>query len=50
MGIPDGAPVKEQPNGFLWLAAFLVTMVLLMVGGYIVGWVANAFICRFIFR
>ena len=50
MDIPDGAPVKEQPNGLLWLALFLVSMLFLMVLGYVLGWVANACICRFIFR
>ena len=48
MGIPEGAPVKEHPNGLLWLAIFLVAMVFLMVFGYVLGWAANACICRFV--
>ncbi|HTM10352.1 MAG TPA: hypothetical protein VL754_18345, partial [Verrucomicrobiae bacterium] len=43
-------PVKSQSNGFLWLVMFLATMIVLMVSGYLVGWVLNAFICQYIFR
>lgn len=35
LGIPHGAPVKEQPNGLLWFVIFLVVMLLLMAIGYL---------------
>ena len=47
MGIPDGSAVKDHPNAVLWTVTFLVAMVLLMASGYVIGWVANALICRF---
>ncbi|QLG88022.1 hypothetical protein HQ393_06970 [Chitinibacter bivalviorum] len=50
MGIPGGAPVKEQPNGLLWLIAFIFIMVALMLMGYALGWLLNALIARYIFR
>ncbi|MGX0134948.1 hypothetical protein ACUXG4_003190 [Cupriavidus metallidurans] len=50
MGIPHGAPVKGQPNGWLWLTLFLATMVTLMLAGAALGWLANALIARVVFR
>jgi hypothetical protein len=47
-GIPAHAPVKEQPNGPLWILIFIVTMAPCMIGGYLIGWVGNALICRYI--
>ena len=46
LGIPEGAPVKDQPNGLLWIVVFLSTMVALMILGYLIGWVLNAAITR----
>lgn len=49
-GIPHNAPVKDQPNGLLWLVVFLAIMVLLMLVGYLLGWVLNALVMRIVFR
>jgi hypothetical protein len=48
LGIPPNSPVKSHPNGVLWITVFLSVMVLLMVAGYLIGWVANALISRHI--
>ncbi|MGN8062495.1 hypothetical protein ACTJK4_12620 [Ralstonia sp. 22111] len=50
MGIPHGAPIKEQANGWLWVTLFLATMVVLMLAGATLGWLANALIARVVFR
>ena len=42
LGIPPDSPVKEHPNGTLWFALFLGAMLLFMLLGYALGWVANA--------
>lgn len=34
----------------MWLALLLTGMVALMVGGYLLGWLLDALICRVIFR
>ncbi len=46
LGIPENVPVKDQPNGMLWLILFLVAMVILMIAGYLFGWVLNAIALR----
>jgi len=48
-GIPDGVPVKDQENGWLWLTIVLSIMVVLMITGYLLGFVLNAIILRFAF-
>jgi len=50
LGIPDNAPVKDQPNGLLWLILFLLAMVILMIAGYLVGWVLNAIVLFVFFK
>ena len=48
LGIPIDAPVKDQSNAGWLLGLFLVFMVLLMISGVIIGWLANAIIaCTF---
>ena len=49
-GIPENAPVIEQSNGMLWLILFLVSMVILMITGYLLGWVLNAMILVYAFK
>lgn len=46
LGIPEGAPIKNHPNGIIWMAIFLVVMLTLMISGYILGWFLNAMIAR----
>jgi hypothetical protein len=48
-GIPHGAPVKSQVNGWLWVAVIIFTMVAGMVLGYLIGWIFNALISRYVF-
>ena len=50
LGIPENAPVKDDPNGILWLVLFLVAMVILMILGYLLGWVLNAIALRHLFK
>jgi hypothetical protein len=50
LGIPDDSAVKDQPNGILWLAIFLISMVFLMIVGYLFGWFLNAIILRVVFN
>jgi hypothetical protein len=47
LGIPDDAPVRDQPFGFLWLVLFLTTMPMFMFAGMVFGFVMNALILRF---
>ena len=47
LGIPDNVPVKDQPNGWLWIVLFLAVMEMLLVGGFLLGFVLNALILRF---
>jgi hypothetical protein len=48
LGIPPNSPIRPHPNGGIWFGVFLVTMVVLMVLGYTIGWVANALISRYV--
>lgn len=50
LGIPDNVPVKDQPNGVLWLILFLVAAIILMIAGYLIGWVLNAIVLRIFFK
>src|SRR5262249_4147952 len=49
LSIPHNAPIRDQPNGTLWLVVFLVVMVLGMIAGYALGWILNACIARYMF-
>jgi hypothetical protein len=46
LGIPENAPVRDQPYGFVWLVLLLATMWGLMFVGFCVGSVLNALILR----
>jgi hypothetical protein len=46
IGIPEGAPVKDHPNGIIWIVIFLIVMLALMISGYLLGWFLNAMIAR----
>jgi len=48
LGIPPHSPVKNHPNGMLYLVVFLGVMVIAMLLGYVLGWLANAAVasCR----
>lgn len=46
LGIPDNAPIKDPPIFLLFIIMALVAMVLLMIAGYLVGWVLNAIVLR----
>ena len=48
LGIPVDAPVRDHDNGLLWAAVLLVAMVCLMAAGYLLGWLINALIARYI--
>lgn len=48
LGIPPNFSVKDHPNGLLWLATFLCVFVVGVVGGYLLGWVLNAAIARYL--
>ena len=50
LGIPDGAPVRDQPNGLLWLILLLSSFVIFMLAGYFLGWVLNGIILLLVFR
>jgi hypothetical protein len=44
LGIPEDAPVKDRPYGWLWVAAFLVEMGLMQFAGFITGRLLSAWI------
>jgi len=50
MGIAQDAPIRSQPNAGWWIAIFLGSMVLGMVVGYLLGWLCNAAIARYVLR
>jgi hypothetical protein len=33
LGVPSGAPVKDHPNGLVWITIFLTAMVVMMIKG-----------------
>ena len=49
LGLPPNTPVRGHPNGTTWIVLFLVVMVTLMLLGYAVGWLVNAFLARYVF-
>ncbi len=48
-GIPADSAVRDHPDGSAWIAIMLVAMIVLMLLGYALGWVANAAISRVVF-
>ena len=48
LGIPHNAPIKNHPNGVIWIAVFLSVMVFLVILGYLLGWLANGLISRYV--
>jgi hypothetical protein len=46
MGIPDHAPVRAQPLGWLWFGVMLVMMEVFLVGGALCGFLVNVAILR----
>lgn len=46
LGVAPNSPVKALGNGLIWLALFLVTMVVLMLIGCTLGWLLNAVVAR----
>jgi hypothetical protein len=47
LGIPDHAPVKEQPFGLLWLILVFIAMPILQLGCVVSGFLLSALILRF---
>src|SRR5438270_7053326 len=47
LGIPDNAPVIDQPHGLVWLVLFLATMNLFVFVGGLFGFLVNALILHF---
>ena len=48
LGIPHNSPIRNHPNGTIWLLVFLGVMVVLMILGYLLGWLANGLISRYV--
>ncbi|MFM7625420.1 MAG: hypothetical protein ACKO7G_02935 [Gammaproteobacteria bacterium] len=48
-GIPADSAVRDHPDGSAWIVIFVVAMIVLMLLGYALGWVANAAISRVVF-
>ena len=44
LGIPENAPVIDQPYGWLWFVLFLAVMELGLFGGFVLGFLLNALI------
>ena len=49
LGIPHNSPIINHPNGKIWLVVFLSVMLVLMIFGYLLGWLANGLISRYVF-
>jgi len=43
------SPIINHPNGKIWLVVFLSVMLVLMIFGYLLGWLANGLISRYVF-
>ena len=41
-GIPEGAPVKDQENGVLWMVLMFCVLFGFAFIGYVLGWLLNA--------
>jgi hypothetical protein len=50
LGIPENAPVKEQPNGILWISIILTVMVVFMIAFYLAGFLINMILAHFILK
>ncbi len=50
LGIPHGSPIKDHPNGKAFIDTFMVVMVVLMLAGYVAGWLVNAVVARYALR
>ncbi len=50
LGIPHNYPPKMHPNGTIFLTIFLSSIVLVMISGYLLGWIANALVCSLFFN
>lgn len=48
--LPPDTPAREHPNGTLWISLFVGALLFFMLLGYVLGWLANAAIARFLFR
>lgn len=48
LGIPVDAAVRDHENGMVWVLVLLVAMVGLMAAGYLLGWLINALIARYV--
>lgn len=48
--IAEGAPVIDQENGGIWLAAFLALLVVAILGGLFLGLFIQALFCWLILR
>ena len=48
LDIPHNSPIRDHPNGTTWLVVFLGVMVVLMILGYLLGWLANGLISRYV--
>ena len=49
-GIPAQSRLLDHPTGRLWVAAFLVALVLQLLSGYLLGWLLNAMWARWFLR
>ncbi|MEX6783680.1 hypothetical protein [Pseudomonas aeruginosa] len=49
LGIPHNSPIKNHPNGTIWITTFLAVMVILMLSGYALGWLLNSAVARYVF-
>jgi hypothetical protein len=49
LGIPHDSSIRASANGTLWISVFLFVMVVLMITGYVAGWLVNAVISRWVF-
>jgi len=48
LGTPANSPIKDHPSGGVWIAVLLFTTVALMILGYVIGWIINAVIARYV--
>jgi hypothetical protein len=46
LGIPDHAPVRDQPLGWLWFGLFLTMTEAFLIGGFFCGCLINVLILR----
>lgn len=46
LGIPERSPVKDHPNGIIWIVIFIIVVLLLIASSLLLGWFINAVIAR----